>query len=112
MKDVILHDKLFLQDLSDVIRRDEEAGEFLTMPADEALVWLTSHPGDVGDQFQSFLDQHGHRCIREVTLYWPTRPSLHQRGTFVLAKKAIAASERYLCIGQHGHRCIREAPLY
>ncbi|KAF2365019.1 Pyruvate phosphate dikinase PEP/pyruvate-binding, partial [Trinorchestia longiramus] len=55
--------------LTEEISKDEERDEFLGLPLEEGRVWLQSHPGRVGDIFQEFIEQHGHRCFREVCPY-------------------------------------------
>ena len=54
------------QKLANKIAEDDEASEFPSMSADDAIVWLKSHPYDIGTAFNEFVDKHGHRCINEV----------------------------------------------
>lgn len=66
-----------LKELSRVISESDEAEEFLAMSADEAHVWLHSHPGPVGVVFRQFLSRHGHRSLKELDLYslsWRVNP--------------------------------------
>ncbi|XP_076059223.1 rifampicin phosphotransferase [Oratosquilla oratoria] len=54
--------------LAHAISNDEELEDFLVMTLDEGKVWLSSHPGVVGDLYRKFLAKHGHRCYKEFDL--------------------------------------------
>ncbi len=62
-----------LEQLSDAIRRDPEAAALLR----EDPRRLTSHPGEGGKAFRSFLERHGHRLMspRLDTPTWTEDPS-------------------------------------
>lgn len=57
-----------LKNVARVIDENEEVNDFLGMTYEEGKVWLESHPGLVGREFRSFLEKHGHRCVKELDL--------------------------------------------
>ncbi|XP_051884424.1 putative phosphoenolpyruvate synthase isoform X2 [Pristis pectinata] len=69
----------FLEAISKQIKVQGEAEEFLKMDAQTAASWLLSQQsGESGKKFQSFLQKHGYRCLREAELYvkcWEAEPT-------------------------------------
>lgn len=65
---VLLDDLDRLSD--DVARAPDVEDEFLDVPAEDALAWLQSSR-DFGPRLTAFLDQHGHRGLRELCLRDP-----------------------------------------
>ncbi|KAK7073275.1 hypothetical protein SK128_004996, partial [Halocaridina rubra] len=54
-----------LKHLANVIAENEEVNDFISMTCEEGKLWLESHPGLVGSTYRTFLEKHGHRCIKE-----------------------------------------------
>ncbi|XP_070544378.1 rifampicin phosphotransferase-like isoform X2 [Ptychodera flava] len=55
------------------ISKSGNTDTFLSMNAETAAEWLKSgKSGEAGKQFQTFLQDHGHRCVRESELREPS----------------------------------------
>jgi pyruvate,water dikinase len=68
-----------LQELAKIILQDAKGKEFAAMETKSALKWLQQHTGAVGEGFKTFIETHGHRCLREFDIFclaWELDPSI------------------------------------
>lgn len=58
--------------LSDLLRRDPIAENFVRMSPKEALEWLEKDDGEAAQQFRSLRTKHAHRCYKELDVFSKT----------------------------------------
>ncbi|XP_072373988.1 rifampicin phosphotransferase-like isoform X2 [Scyliorhinus torazame] len=68
-----------IEAIAEAIRTQDQCTEFLQLDAKTAVSWLLSQKsGEAGQKFQSFLQKHGFRCLREAELHeksWTSDPT-------------------------------------
>ncbi|XP_078066727.1 rifampicin phosphotransferase-like isoform X2 [Mustelus asterias] len=69
---------LCIEAIAEAIQTQDQCTEFLKRDAETAISWLLSQEsGEAGHKFQTFLQKHGCRCLREAELHeksWASDP--------------------------------------
>lgn len=84
-----------LEDLASSIAATGKARDFCRVLPSEAVCWLEKNCPSVATKLQSFLDKHGHRCIKEFELMtetWEMNPEMLMQ-TLQTALKNSAADK-------------------
>ncbi|XP_018495486.1 uncharacterized protein LOC100901837 [Galendromus occidentalis] len=61
-----------LTTLSNSLRKDPMADEFLKMTAEEAVAWLEADQGEAARRFRTLRSKHAHRCYKELDIHSKT----------------------------------------